>query len=264
MPAILVDPKGDLTNLLLQFPNLAPADFQAWINLDDARRKGQTEEAYAQATADQWRTGLADWGITPERIRTLQETILEVAKRVTDLPDLLFLFIGGGLVKKQIDELIAREKPTNIRTLPYQPIETLRYSLSAADVHLVAVGEKIVGICHPCKIYGSMAVARPVLSLGPAECHASDILAEGEIGWAIEHGDFDKAERVIREIHATAEADRMAMGREARRMVDRQFSKQLLCGRFADVVEHGPQVDASYRKEGIKSAESAELSHQGS
>ncbi|MDZ4657511.1 MAG: glycosyltransferase family 4 protein [Bythopirellula sp.] len=192
------------------------------------------------------------------------DTILEVAKRVTDLPDLLFLFIGGGLVKKQIDELIAREKPTNIRTLPYQPIETLRYSLSAADVHLVAVGEKIVGICHPCKIYGSMAVARPVLSLGPAECHASDILAEGEIGWAIEHGDFDKAERVIREIHATAEADRMAMGREARRMVDRQFSKQLLCGRFADVVEHGPQVDASYRKEGIKSAESAELSHQGS
>ncbi len=75
VPAILVDPKGDLTNLLLQFPNLAPADFQAWINLDDARRKGQTEEAYAQATADQWRTGLADWGITPERIRTLQETI---------------------------------------------------------------------------------------------------------------------------------------------------------------------------------------------
>lgn len=75
VPAILVDPKGDLTNLLLQFPTLAPADFQAWINLDDARRKGQTEEEYAQATADQWRTGLADWGITPDRIRTLQETI---------------------------------------------------------------------------------------------------------------------------------------------------------------------------------------------
>lgn len=192
------------------------------------------------------------------------DTILAVAKRVADLDDLVFMFIGGGLVKKEIDELIARENPRNIRTLPYQPIEKLRYSLSAADVHLVAVGEKIVGICHPCKIYGSMAVARPVLSLGPAACHASDILAEGEIGWAIEHGDVDKAERVIREIHAMDEAARMAMGREARQMVDREFSKQILCGRFADVVEHGPQVDSSYRKALAQPAKSSQLSHQTS
>lgn len=74
VPAILVDPKGDITNLLLQFPDLAPTDFQAWINADDARRKGQTPEAYAAATAEQWRTGLADWGITPERIRALHES----------------------------------------------------------------------------------------------------------------------------------------------------------------------------------------------
>jgi hypothetical protein len=74
VPVILVDPKGDLTNLLLQFPNLAPEDFQAWINADDARRKGQTIEEYAKVTAEQWRNGLADWGITPERIRALQET----------------------------------------------------------------------------------------------------------------------------------------------------------------------------------------------
>ena len=75
VPAILIDPKGDITNLLLQFPDLAPKDFQEWINVDDARRKGQTLEEYAQSTADQWRTGLADWGITSDRIRTLRETI---------------------------------------------------------------------------------------------------------------------------------------------------------------------------------------------
>lgn len=74
VPAILIDPKGDITNLLLQFPDLAPADFQAWINVDDARRKDLSLEAYAAATAEQWRTGLADWGITPERIRALHES----------------------------------------------------------------------------------------------------------------------------------------------------------------------------------------------
>lgn len=75
VPAILIDPKGDITNLLLQFPDLSPADFRPWINVDDARRKGQSDEEYAQATAENWRNGLADWGIEPERLRTLLETV---------------------------------------------------------------------------------------------------------------------------------------------------------------------------------------------
>ena len=75
VPAILVDPKGDITNLLLQFPELRPQDFQAWINEDDARRKGQTIEEFAQATAETWRAGLAEWGIAPERIRALQAAV---------------------------------------------------------------------------------------------------------------------------------------------------------------------------------------------
>ncbi len=74
VPTILIDPKGDITNLLLQFPNLTPADFEPWINPDDARRKGQSVAEYAQATAELWRNGLADWGISPERIRLLQES----------------------------------------------------------------------------------------------------------------------------------------------------------------------------------------------
>ena len=75
VPAILIDPKGDITNVLLQFPELRPEDFQAWINEDDARRKGKSLEEFAQATADTWRAGLADWGITPQRIRDLQATV---------------------------------------------------------------------------------------------------------------------------------------------------------------------------------------------
>ncbi len=75
VPALLLDPKGDITNLLLQFPDLRPEDFQPWINLDDARRKEQSPEEYAAATAETWRKGLADWGITGERIRALQQTV---------------------------------------------------------------------------------------------------------------------------------------------------------------------------------------------
>ncbi len=73
VPAILIDPKGDVTNLLLQFPDLRPEDFRPWINPDDARRKGMTDDEYAEYIANLWRKGLADWGIDGERIRALQE-----------------------------------------------------------------------------------------------------------------------------------------------------------------------------------------------
>ena len=75
VPAILIDPKGDITNLLLQFPELKPADFQPWINEDDARRKGKSVEEFAQSTSEQWRNGLADWGIAPERMAVLNNTV---------------------------------------------------------------------------------------------------------------------------------------------------------------------------------------------
>ena len=74
VPLIIIDPKGDMTNLLLHFPELHPADFEPWINSDDARRKGQTVAEFAEGTADLWRNGLADWGIDAERIRLLQES----------------------------------------------------------------------------------------------------------------------------------------------------------------------------------------------
>lgn len=72
VPAILIDPKGDITNLLLTFPELRPEDFLPWVNPDDARRKGQSIEEFAAKTAQTWREGLASWGQGPERIRMLK------------------------------------------------------------------------------------------------------------------------------------------------------------------------------------------------
>lgn len=74
VPAILIDPKGDITNLLLQFPELRPEDFEPWVNPDDARRQDQTVTEYARSTSEMWRNGLAQWGIDSERIRMLRET----------------------------------------------------------------------------------------------------------------------------------------------------------------------------------------------
>lgn len=75
IPLIAIDPKGDIGNALLTFPNLSAEEFQPWINTDDARRKGVSVEEHAQQQSQLWSKGLADWGQGPERIRKLRETV---------------------------------------------------------------------------------------------------------------------------------------------------------------------------------------------
>ena len=75
VPALIIDPKGDMTNLLLQFSDLSPEQFGEWINEDDAARKGMTPTDFASATAEKWKKGLADWGQGTERIKMLKDSV---------------------------------------------------------------------------------------------------------------------------------------------------------------------------------------------
>jgi hypothetical protein len=73
VPAIIIDPKGDITNLLLTFPELRSEDFRPWVNADDARRKDLTEDEFAAQEAELWRKGLTEWGQSSTRILLLRE-----------------------------------------------------------------------------------------------------------------------------------------------------------------------------------------------
>lgn len=75
IPALVIDPKGDLTNLLLHFPSLAPQDFQPWIDPEMARRAGKSLDQAANEAALSWRDGLQKWGIGPERLQALQNAV---------------------------------------------------------------------------------------------------------------------------------------------------------------------------------------------
>ncbi len=75
IPAIIIDPKADLTNLLLHFPNLRPADFEPWMDADAARKAGVSVANLAEETAANWKKGLDGWGITRERIAALDEKV---------------------------------------------------------------------------------------------------------------------------------------------------------------------------------------------
>jgi glycosyltransferase involved in cell wall biosynthesis len=160
-------------------------------------------------------------------------TVLEAAARLRDEPRLVFMFIGGGGGKKEVEEA----RLPNVRSLPYQPLETLRHSLSAGDVHLVTMGDEVVGIVHPCKVYGAMAVARPILYLGPEESHIADLLRRESIGWALRHGDVEGTARFCRQLLIMPDEELVSRGLRARALIESELSKSILCGRFCDLIE---------------------------
>jgi hypothetical protein len=73
IPALIIDPKGDLANLMLTFPQLRGEDFEPWVNEDDARKKGLSPADYAKGQAELWKKGLSDWGQNGERIQKLKD-----------------------------------------------------------------------------------------------------------------------------------------------------------------------------------------------
>lgn len=114
VPAIILDPKGDIANLLLQFPELRPEDFRPWINVDDARRKGLSMDEYASKQADTWRKGLAQWGQDESRIRMLKESAdyaIYTPGSEAGIPvSILQAFGAPGLTAWESDSELLRER----------------------------------------------------------------------------------------------------------------------------------------------------------
>jgi glycosyltransferase involved in cell wall biosynthesis len=164
------------------------------------------------------------------------DTLLDAAARLEHDKNFLFVFIGGGAGKAGVEARIAAGA-TNIVSLPYQPLETLEESLGAADMHVVSMGPEVVGIVHPCKIYGAMAVGRLILFFGPRESHAGAIVEPRGIGRRVEHGDVEGAITAICEAAALPREDRVAMGHTAVKTVNAEFSRQALLSRLCDQVE---------------------------
>ena len=119
------------------------------------------------------------------------DTLLEAAKSLALNDEIVFYFVGGGSEQVKVKNFAIKNQLNNIKCLAYQPLDKLSASLSAADLHVVVMGENFAGIVHPCKIYNIMNVGVPALYIGPAESHVSDLASEddgGQISVA-RHGD---------------------------------------------------------------------------
>jgi glycosyltransferase involved in cell wall biosynthesis len=118
------------------------------------------------------------------------DTLLQAAERLAENEDIAFCFVGGGSEFVKVKERARSRGLRNVLCIPYQPIEKLSGSLSAADLHVVVMGDQYVGIVHPCKIYNVLAVKKPFLYIGPSESHVTDILGQSD-AYVSSHGDVE-------------------------------------------------------------------------
>jgi glycosyltransferase involved in cell wall biosynthesis len=121
-------------------------------------------------------------------------TLVEAARRLRSRNDIEFAFVGGGSEFRKLQALVNAESWPNVTCIPYQPREALAASLSAADMHTVVMGNAFVGIVSPSKIYNILAIGAPVLYIGPAQSHVTDLF--NQMGhppslYSAEHSDVD-------------------------------------------------------------------------
>ena len=164
-------------------------------------------------------------------------TLLDAAVALRNMNSLHFVFIGSGTGMREVEGYIHEYHLTNVITLPYQPKETLSDSLSAADVHVVSLGPHMTGVIHPCKVYGAMAVARPILYFGPSPSHVSAILDKCQNGWAVDHGNVDETVALLRNIVEIPLSALDARGDRGRAAMNGAFNPQFLCGSVCTTIE---------------------------
>jgi colanic acid biosynthesis glycosyl transferase WcaI len=121
------------------------------------------------------------------------DTLLEAARRLAPRTEIVFCFVGGGSEFRRVQAVAST---ANIVCVPYQPLSALSASLSAADLHLVVMGNPFVGLVHPCKIYNILRIGAPVLYIGPSPGHVPEVFATVQVGvetrfTATENGDVD-------------------------------------------------------------------------
>jgi glycosyltransferase involved in cell wall biosynthesis len=117
------------------------------------------------------------------------DTLLEAVLFLKENSRFLFVFIGGGVRKKDVTEFKIKHNLENIVQLPFQPRENIHNSLGSSDIQVVILGNGQVGYTHPNKVYGAMYIGKPILYIGPKESHVADLLSDLKGNISVQHGE---------------------------------------------------------------------------
>lgn len=159
------------------------------------------------------------------------DTLMTAARELKHRDDIVFCFIGGGSEQAKVRDFTTLHELGNVTCLPYQPLDQLSNSLSAADVHVVVMGDAFVGIVHPCKVYNVMSIGAPILYIGPETSHITDLGNSNYPLSLTRHGDTTD---VVTKILAARTCEPRPLN---------AFSKHTLLPELIDILEAEPKSE---------------------
>ncbi|MHC4996025.1 MAG: glycosyltransferase family 4 protein [Planctomycetota bacterium] len=182
---------------------------------------------------------------------------------LNDRDDIRFVFVGGGKLMTQLQGDCEEHKLANVIFKPYQPRESIRASLSLADIHLISQAESMTGLLVPSKLYGIMAAGRASVFIGDARAEVGRVLLDNDAGKVIEVGDVDGLVQTLTGLADDPDACRR-MGDAARRAMADRYDRRHACeawerlltecvsGRKADPADDSPTPANATQAQGTK------------
>jgi glycosyltransferase involved in cell wall biosynthesis len=223
----------DVPSLLARYPGVTPDKIQLipnWVLLPVAYREIDPHNRFRVQLNSKFVVGLSgNLGFTHA-----PATLLEAAKLLKAEKDIHFILSGWGVGWKELNDLVALEKPENVTLLEPVPQEELVEFLAAADVWVIPYRRNIAGVSTPSRLYNLLAVGRPVIVAAEAHSEAAVELSEEAIGWVVPPEDPLELARAIRE----AAADHSATQQKGRRaaIVAEKYGEEAALARYRLVV----------------------------
>ncbi|WP_262365998.1 glycosyltransferase family 4 protein [Bacillus sp. E214] len=165
------------------------------------------------------------------------ENIIHITKEFKHQSDIIFLFIGEGAVKLQMEEYVMEHNLSNVVFIPYQPKDFIKYSLNAADVHLVVNQKGIKGVSVPSKIYGVMAAGKPILGVLEHGSEAQRLIEDSNNGVVVEPKDYSSIKEAIQELYKLSDQERKQLGTNGRIYLEKFLKKEISINKYRELLK---------------------------
>ncbi|OCT10708.1 glycosyltransferase WbuB [Paenibacillus pectinilyticus] len=160
------------------------------------------------------------------------ENIIKLVKHFKDNSDVAFVFIGDGAVKKDMIRYSDENSLTNTHFLEFQPKDSIKYSLNAADIHWVVNQKGIKGVSVPSKIYGVMAAGKPVLGVLESGSEAHRLIVNSECGFVLEPEDYNGITLQLEDIIQKDRSELILKGLNGRKYLEEYLKKDMALSKY--------------------------------
>jgi glycosyltransferase involved in cell wall biosynthesis len=164
------------------------------------------------------------------------DTLLNLSRTLKEDKRFIFVFIGGGVRKKEVTEFKNKFCLENIVQLSYQPRENIHLSLGSSDIQVVILGDGLVGFTHPNKIYGALFIGKPIIYIGPSKSHISEILLKLSGNILVNHSEIKELkEKLLNLCDDFSKVE--AIGKKNQEFAYKYFSPELLINKMCYDIE---------------------------